>query len=70
MAQIVLNYWIAASHKSPQGWLIKGSAVWFPFHIDIRTWPPARQLLTFPALLQLFSRGAYLIQWAALRRYW
>jgi len=39
--------------------------VWFAFHIDIFSWPAARQLLTFPALLQLFSRSAYLIQWAA-----
>ncbi len=39
--------------------------MWFAFHIDIFSWPAARQLLAFPALLQLFSRGAYLIQWAA-----
>ena len=65
VAQIVLLYWMAASHKSLQGWLIEGSAVWFAFHIDIFTWPAARQLLAFPALLQLFSRGAYLIQWTA-----
>jgi predicted DCC family thiol-disulfide oxidoreductase YuxK len=63
--QIVLLYWMAASHKSFQGWLIEGSAVWFAFHIVIFTWPSARQLLSFQALLQLFSRGAYLIQWAA-----
>jgi hypothetical protein len=56
---------MAASHKSLQGWLIEGSAVWFAFHIDLFTWYAARQLLAFPALLQLFSRGAYLIQWAA-----
>jgi hypothetical protein len=65
VAQIVLLYWMAASHKSLQGWLIEGSAVWFAFQIDIFTWPAARPLLAFPALLQLFSRGAYLIQWAA-----
>jgi hypothetical protein len=64
LAQILLLYWMAASHKSLQGWLIEGSAVWFAFHIDIFSWPAARQLLAFPALLQLFSRGAYLIQWA------
>ncbi len=51
VAQIVLLYWMAASHKSLQGWLIEGSAVWFAFHIDIFTWPAARQLLAFPALL-------------------
>ncbi|QVL52389.1 MAG: hypothetical protein KFB97_13305 [Cyanobium sp. M30B3] len=65
IAQIVLIYWMAASHKSIQGWFLEGSAVWLAFHIDIFTWPAARQLLTFPALLQLFSRGAYLVQWAA-----
>jgi len=27
LAEIVLLYWIAASHKSLQGWLIEGSAV-------------------------------------------
>jgi hypothetical protein len=27
VAQIVLLYWIAASHKSLQGWLIEGTAV-------------------------------------------
>ncbi len=58
MAQIVLLYGMAASHKSLQGWLIEGSAVWFAFHIDIFSWPAAIQLLAFPALLQLFSRGA------------
>jgi hypothetical protein len=56
---------MAASHKSIQGWLFEGSAVWLAFHIDIFTWPAARQLLAYPALLQLFSRGAYLIQWLA-----
>jgi hypothetical protein len=35
------------------------------FHIDIFAWPAASQLLAFPALLQLFSRGAYLIPWSA-----
>ncbi len=65
LTQIVLIYWMAASHKSLQGWLIEGSAVWFAFHLDSFTWPAASQLLAFPALLQLFSRGAYLIQWAA-----
>ncbi len=65
IAQTVLLYWMAASHKFLQGWLIEGSAVWFAFHIDSFSWPAARQLLAFPALLQLFSRGAYLIQWAA-----
>ena len=39
--------------------------MWLAFHIDMFSWPAARQLLAFPALLQLFSRGAYLIQWAA-----
>jgi hypothetical protein len=56
---------MAASHKSLEGWLVEGSAVWMAFHIDIFAWPAARQLLAFPALLQLFSRGAYLIQWGA-----
>jgi hypothetical protein len=56
---------MAASHKSLEGWLVEGSAVWLAFHIDIFAWPAARQLLAFPALLQLFSRGAYLIQWGA-----
>jgi predicted DCC family thiol-disulfide oxidoreductase YuxK len=65
VAQIVLLYWMAASHKSLQGWLVDGSAVWMAFHIDIFAWPAARQLLAFPALLQLFSRGAYMIQWGA-----
>jgi predicted DCC family thiol-disulfide oxidoreductase YuxK len=65
IAQIVLIYWMAASHKSIQGWLFEGSAVWLAFHIDIFTWPAARQLLAFSGLLQLFSRGAYLIQWLA-----
>jgi hypothetical protein len=27
LAEIVLLYWMAASHKSLQGWLIEGSAV-------------------------------------------
>jgi hypothetical protein len=49
IAQIVLIYWMAASHKSIQGWFLEGSAVW----------------LAFPGLLQLFSPGAYLIQWLA-----
>jgi hypothetical protein len=51
IAQTVLLYWMAASHKSLQGWLIDGSAVWFAFNIDIFTWPAASQLLAFPALL-------------------
>ena len=65
VAQIVMVYWMAASHKSLEGWLVDGSAVWMAFHIEIFAWPAARQLLTFPALLQLFSRCAYLIQWGA-----
>jgi hypothetical protein len=30
----------------------------FAFDIDIFSWPAARKLLSIPALLQLFSRGA------------
>jgi hypothetical protein len=37
--QIVLVDWMAASHKSLEGWLLKGSAVWMAFHIDIFAWP-------------------------------
>jgi hypothetical protein len=42
VAQIVLLYWMAASHKSLQGWLIEGTAEWCAFPIDIFTWPAAR----------------------------
>jgi hypothetical protein len=48
-AQNMLLYWMAASHKSLQGWLIEGSAVWFAFHLDSFIWPEARQLLAFRA---------------------
>jgi hypothetical protein len=56
VTQIVLAYWMAASHKSLEGWLVEGSAVWMAFHIDIFAWPAARQLLAFPALLLIWPR--------------
>lgn len=63
--QIVLIYWVAASHKDINGWLLTGDAVWYAFNIDSVAHSLAIRLLQAPVLLQLFTRSAFLIQWIA-----
>ncbi|MCP9886706.1 DUF393 domain-containing protein [Cyanobium sp. ATX 6A2] len=63
LIQIALIYWVAGSHKDINGWLITGDAVWYAFNIDWFAHPLAVALLQAPALLQLFTRSAFLIQW-------
>jgi predicted DCC family thiol-disulfide oxidoreductase YuxK len=63
--QIAMLYWLAASHKDVIGWLVDADAVWYAFNIDFFAHPLATHAQKAPALLQLFSRSAYLIQWIA-----
>ncbi len=64
LVQVCLIYWSSAAYKSPQVWVVEGSALYRALSIDQFVTPLGQRLLAHRELLPPLSRAIWWTEWA------